>query len=614
MNFFKRQAEARRYTVLLIAYLLIAVTLIVLAVNAVVYVALAAGSPHSPDISSWRKMQWWPLITAGTLLVITVGSLFRWLTLRSGGHAVAELMHARPVSVDSVDPLERRFINVVEEMSIASGTPVPDLYVMDQENGINAFVAGYQPTEAVMVVTRGALEVLSRDELQGVVGHEFSHVLNGDMRINIRLIAILAGILTLGVLGRLMMRSLGRSSRVRRSSGGRAARAQLIAFALGLGLFLIGYIGLFFGRLIKAAVSRQREFLADASSVQFTRNPRGIAGALWKIKTHAQGALLSNDHAEETSHMCFGQNMKMSFAGLMATHPPIDERIRRVDPHFEAKRAAERMKARVATVPGAAAGEKVMGFAPFLTAAVAAGTDGLTASVGNPTPEHVDYATAFHRSIPQALLKAMHAPREAPFVVYALLLGGVAEERGRVARALIRHETETADDVRLAPICDAVGKLDLRYRLPLLDLATPALRGLSEAEREAVIEIAEKLVRIDRKVKLFEFVLLTLLKKRLKRGPSPGEKIRYRRFAPVLPEIRILLTLMSRAGARNARQSEDAYARAMGSFTKIGLAQADEVYCRLESMEAVLTRLSGLSPLLKGSLISACADCVLHDG
>jgi Zn-dependent protease with chaperone function len=614
MNFFKRQAEARRYTALLVFYLFIAMTLIIVAVNAVVYVVVVAGGTRSPDLSAGEALSLWPIITVGTLLVIVAGSLARFLTLRRGGRAVAELMSARPVGVDSRDPLERRLINVVEEMSIASGTPVPDLYVMDDEKGINAFVAGYRPTEAVMVVTRGALETLSRDELQGVVGHEFSHVLNGDMRINVRLIAILAGILTLGILGRLMMRSLGRSSGIRHSSGGRGAKGQLVAFALGLGLFVIGYIGLFFGRLIKASVSRQREFLADASSVQFTRNPGGIAGALWKIKTQVQGALLSNPHAEETSHMCFGQSMKIGFSKLMATHPPIDERIRRVDPHFEVKQAAKRAKPRVAPVPGLSETEASVGFAPSRNHAVVVGSGVLAASVGNPTPEHVDYATAFHRSIPTLLLEAVHKPREAPFVVYALLLGEVAAQRVRVARALIRHETKIKDDTHLAAICEALAKLGLRYRLPLLDLAAPALRSLSDVERKAVIETAQKLVQIDRKVSLFDFVLLTILKKQLEPAPWFEERTRYRRFAPVLAEIRLLLTLMSRTGARNARQSEEAYTRAMHSFTNVRLAQADEAYCKLESMEGVLTKLSGLSPLLKGSLISACADCVLQDG
>lgn len=255
-----------------------------------------------------------------------------------------------------------------------------------------------------------------------------------------------------------------------------------------------------------------------------------------------------------------------------------------------------------------------MGFAASGDGAVAAESADLAASVGNPTPEHVDYAAALHRSIPEDLLDAAHDPLAAPFVVYGLLLGDVAEERKNVARALVRYETKCKHDARFGPICDAVGKLDLRFRLPLFELTAPALHTLSDAERISVSGVAEKLVRIDGKVTLFEFVLLALLKKQLKQSLSSEEKIRYRRFGPVLPEIRILLTLMARTGAASARQSQIVFARAMRSFTNINLAQAAESYCKLESMEGILAKLSGLSPLLKGSLIRACADCVLHDG
>jgi Zn-dependent protease with chaperone function len=275
MNFFKRQDQARRQTALLVIYLLVAVVLIVVAVNAVIYAAVVFSSTPPPDFSRWMTLPWWPVISLATVLVILGGSLVRFLRLRGGGRAVAEMMGARRLDTNTREPMERRFemmgarrldtntrepmerrfANVVEEMSIASGTPVPDLYVMDQEDGINAFVAGYQPTQAVMVTTRGALETLSRDELQGVVAHEFSHILNGDMRLNVRLMAILAGILVLGIIGRLMMRSLyGRSRYGRASGGSRSGKTGGIVVVVGLGLFLIGYIGLFFGRLIKAAV------------------------------------------------------------------------------------------------------------------------------------------------------------------------------------------------------------------------------------------------------------------------------------------------------------------------------------------------------------------------
>jgi Zn-dependent protease with chaperone function len=615
MNFFKRQDQARRQTALLVIYLLVAVVLIVVAVNAVIYAAVVFSSTPPPDFSRWMTLPWWPVISLATVLVILGGSLVRFLRLRGGGRAVAEMMGARRLDTNTREPMERRFANVVEEMSIASGTPVPDLYVMDQEDGINAFVAGYQPTQAVMVTTRGALETLSRDELQGVVAHEFSHILNGDMRLNVRLMAILAGILVLGIIGRLMMRSLyGRSRYGRASGGSRSGKTGGIVVVVGLGLFLIGYIGLFFGRLIKAAVSRQREFLADASSVQFTRLPGGIAGALWKIKQHARGSLLSSDGAEETSHMCFGQNMRFGFTNLLATHPPLDERIKRIDPYFHAKVAAQRFKEpspeAAAAVPGA---DAAVGFAAGGDAAPAEAVR-VVASVGNPSGAHVEYAERLFGAIPAALLESVHDPVTAPAVIYGLLLGDVAEERVRLARALIEHETTPDTEARIANIREGLEDLDVRFRLPLLDIAVPTLRGLSEEDRQKLMNVCEKLVRIDRKVTLFEFVLLTLLKKHLGQAYPPDVKIKYKRFDAVLPEIRVLLTLMARTGARDDAQAQKSFARAMGSFTRIDLSPADEAYCNLEAIGEVLTKLAALSPLLKVPLLSACADCVLHDG
>jgi Zn-dependent protease with chaperone function len=273
VNFFEHQHKARRKTGILVLYFIIAVVLIVISINAFIFLVISWGGSMSAEDTLRVYKPLVVYVALGTILVIFIGSLSSMIKLRGGGRAVAEMVGARRVNPDSRDVNERRLINVVEEMSIASGTPVPKIYVLDNEAGINAFVAGLRPTETVLVVTRGALENFNRDELQGVVGHEYSHIFNGDMRINIRLMAVLAGILMIAQFGRVLMRSSGRS----RGKG--SGQAGLI----GLGLFIIGYVGLFFGGLIKASISRQREFLADASSVQFTRNPDGIAGALWKI-------------------------------------------------------------------------------------------------------------------------------------------------------------------------------------------------------------------------------------------------------------------------------------------------------------------------------------------
>ncbi|HBC34455.1 MAG TPA: peptidase M48, partial [Marinobacter adhaerens] len=332
-GFFQRQAHARRNTILLVFLFLTAVAFITLAVCLVGYFVTRSES-------SGLAFHHWLLSNHGLLTAVTVvslivlGSLLRWVDLAGGGDRVAKMVGARPIDPDTRDSDERKLRNIVEEMAIASGVSVPELYVMDQETGINAFVAGYTPGEAVMVVTHGAITQLSRDELQGVVAHEFSHIFNGDMRLNVRLIALLAGILMIGQIGGFLLRaSFYRGHRVGRSRDGRAQAAMGI---IGLALFVIGYVGVFFGRLIQAAVSRQREMLADASSVQFTRNPEGIAGALFKIGMKG-GYLDTTSHASDMNHMCFGESARMKFTSLLASHPPIDERINAIQPGMLAR-------------------------------------------------------------------------------------------------------------------------------------------------------------------------------------------------------------------------------------------------------------------------------------
>lgn len=332
-GFFERQAHARRNTTLLVVLFLSAVFLITLAVCLVGYLVTRSQTSMLP-FHQWLLTSHGLITIAVVVGLISIASLARWADLAAGGERVALMVGARLIDPDTRDPDERRLRNIVEEMAIASGITVPQLYVMDQEPGINAFVAGYTPGEAVMVVTHGALTLLTRDELQGVVGHEFSHILNGDMRINVRLISLLAGILMFGQIGSFLVRaSFHRGFRSRRDS-----RAEAALGVVGLALLVIGYLGVIFGRLIQAAVSRQRELLADASSVQFTRNPEGIGGALFKIGLYG-GFLDTTSHAGDMNHMCFGEAARMKFSSLLASHPPIEERINRIQPGLLARPA-----------------------------------------------------------------------------------------------------------------------------------------------------------------------------------------------------------------------------------------------------------------------------------
>src|ERR1039457_750285 len=283
---------------------------------------------------------WQPRLFAAvslcTLAVIGVASLYKWSEYSAGGSAVAEGVGGRRVDPHTTDPKEHQLLNVVEEMAIASGLPVPAVYVLDEEPAINSFAAGLTTSDAVVTVTRGTLQKLSRDELQGVVAHEFSHILNGDMRMNIRVSAIIFGILVIGLAGRATLWGL-RAGRLGSSRGKGGGGAVLVVLGIGLALLAIGYIGYFFGRLIQASVSRQREFLADASAVQFTRNPDGVTGALKKIGGYAIGSELDTHRAAEIGHFFFAQAFASDFGGLWATHPPLGSRISAIDPNFDGK-------------------------------------------------------------------------------------------------------------------------------------------------------------------------------------------------------------------------------------------------------------------------------------
>mgnify|MGYP001017651503 FL=1 len=321
-SFFEHQEKARRNSRLLVFLFALAV----LGIAAAIYLAVmgALGMSECRENPACRFTWWDPVfflyVFGGTLGFVGLASGYRILSLKSGGGSVAEMMGGRQVDPGTRDPLERRLVNVVEEMAIASGVPVPAIYVMDGEPGINAFAAGFSPNDAAVAVTRGTLETLDRDKLQGVIAHEFSHILNGDMRMNIRLIGVLFGILAIAVIGRIILSFAGRTRGSKKDNG-----AAAVALA-GLVLMIVGYIGLFVGRIIQAAVSRQREFLADASAVQFTRNPLGISGALKTIAGWEAGSRLAAPKTVEVGHLLFGEGQPSWLGGLLATHPPLEER------------------------------------------------------------------------------------------------------------------------------------------------------------------------------------------------------------------------------------------------------------------------------------------------
>ncbi|MGI9457564.1 MAG: M48 family metallopeptidase, partial [Aeoliella sp.] len=515
-NFFERQSKARRNTVWLIAMFLVAAVGIVASTFAVATLAVSQSRQQANAFAGQSAPFPWevPMLAGGAALALVLGgTLFKVFELRAGGGvSVAERLGGKRLYPDNPGRAERRLLNVVEEMAIASGTPAPPVFLLE-EQGINAFAAGYSPSDAVLGVTRGAIENLSRDELQGVIAHEFSHVLNGDMRMSIRLIGILHGILLLGLLGRMILRSAA-------YSGGGSSRNKgggiLALFAAALALIIIGFVGSFVGGLIKAAVSRQREFLADASAVQFTRNPDGIAGALKQIGASIAGSKLNAPGAAEASHMFFAKGVWEGFSGLMATHPPLTKRIRAILPQWDGKFPTVAPRAASPSADSA-----VAAFAGNMQRGVATAgqvdvdlVDHAVNQVGDPREVHREYAVKLLASLPEEILTSVREPYGARAVVYCLLLDAHREVRQRQVAAL-RANADPAVLQLASQLQQPIADLDPRTRLPLIDLALPALRSLSPVQFEAFDRCVHSLVAADETLALFEWTLGRIIARHL---------------------------------------------------------------------------------------------------
>jgi len=533
--------------------------------------------------------------------------------LRSGGARVAEMLGGRLIPAGSDDFLEKRLLNIVEEMAIASGVPVPPVYLMAKEKGINAFAAGFSPDDAVIGITRGALETLNREELQGVIAHEFSHILNGDMWLDLKLVGFLHGLLLIALIGRSILRG---SSRSRNNKNGGGA-----AF-LGLVLLILGYIGVLFGKLIKSAVSRQREYLADASAVQFTRNPPGLSGALKKIGGLAKGSLVEHNRAEEISHMFFSNGLKASWIGAFSTHPPLVDRIKRLDPAFDGVFPNVGIQkvyqdADTSTPEEKLPAEKAAKGAAVITLAVlAADPKNITRDIGAPVREHMEQARRLLESLPEEVREAARDPFGARAVIYGLLLDRKNEE---VRTRQLKYLQSSADRPVIETtekIYPAMLNLAEDARLPLMDLAMPSLRSMSLEQFRRFESNISRLVRVDARISLFEFTLEHIIVRRLERSfVTPQRTVKeIDSIQEVAEEISAILSMIAHVGHKGG-QAEQAFHAGALTFGKDspGLRFLARDECSGIKLDEVLTRLVQLSPNVKQFLIKACFQCLVHD-
>ncbi len=626
MDFFEHQDEARKKTKLLVFYYFLAVILIIAAVYAIVSIALMYVEADQETATAETFRFWRPIIllwtALGVVAVIGCGSLYKISSLSGGGKSVAQLMDGRLVDSDTKDPQERQLLNIVEEMAIASGIPVPPVYIIEQE-GINAFAAGFNPSDAVIGVTSGCLEELNRDELQGVIAHEFSHILNGDMRLNIRLIGILFGILLIAVIGRIVMQvaffSGSGRRRTTRSRGKGSGGAQLAIILLGASLFAVGAIGVFFGRLIKSAISRQREYLSDASAVQFTRNPDGIGHALRKIKNHS--SRIRSAHAEEASHMFFAAALSSSFRGLLATHPPLDERIQRINPDLNKEETLEEQQ-RKARRRERAEQKKTQQSSPKTGTISGAGAadiltdpEKLIDRIGKLDIQGLAFAAAALEKVPTTLTEAARTPHGARAIVYCLLMSKEKNAFEKQKAYLQKNLDEPTRNVAVQLVRD-VKDLPPESRMPLVEIAMRALQQQSKEEYLKFKETVEQLIAADQKVSIFEFALTQNLIRNLEPvfGKPEKTKVSYYGLKYLLPQCLPLIAMLAYYGNENdeAQAASDFAAgiKKLGAdpaSTSMPDIEKDPVKIFADSLNT-LRRASGK---VKQQIINACVAAIL---
>lgn len=644
MNFFSRQAKAIKQTRVLVGLFLLAIVLIALAINGVFYFALASQTTIAGSLDEWLRQGYWIYISLGTVAIILLTSLFRSWQINSNPGAIIQMVNATRIPFETKDLKQRQLVNLVEEMAIASGMPIPSVYVMKNESGLNAFVSGLKPSAAILVVTQGLLEQLDRQQLQGVIGHEFSHILNGDMRLNLRLMGVVAGILVLGQIGQVILRG-GRHSRhsysrgfsLGGSSSGKKNSGTSAILLVGVGLFVVGYIGLFCGRLIKAAISRQREFLADASAVQFTRDRSGIAGALLSIKNATQGSQLNTDKAEEMSHMCFGASTKISqkFSGWLASHPPLDDRIQAIYPGFLRFQSSQKQSTQTEGQESSfsnSASESIYQFAGSSAAAsnktfnnppektqTQTGTHSniayqLSNNIGETTPEHLSRAEKLLKQLPKNLLDIARgdSPSAGPLhLILTLFTIANSIETSELEKRISQYLTDGGNS-KIGPIKNQLEKLKFTSRHALFDIALARIEDLDLLQKQQLFEQIKKLIKSSTNLTPSGLAIYAAIANKVR--PVRPYQTQINRYKKVAEALNILFHQLLKDNDYQNTKWKNEKQHQQHILKSFGISKTEQnLDFDAKDFHRALNQLARLNPMLKQELILSVADAIQID-
>lgn len=604
MNFFEAQERARKSSRLLVWWFVLAVIGVILVMYFLATAALyfGAGYTESSNLTtqspalSWWNLELFLVITGVVGSVIIIGSISKTSQLSAGGKVVAQSLGGRPIEPSTRDHYERRLLNVVEEMSIASGVPMPEVWIMDEEPAINAFAAGTDPANAVIGVTRGTLERLDRAELQGVVAHEFSHILNGDMKLNMRLMGWIFGLVMLSMLGRIIFQT------VRHFRGSRDSKAGGVILALilaGLTVWLVGSVGVLFARMIQAAISRQREFLADASAVQFTRLPDGIAGALKKIGGYSEHGRIMAHAATEARHMFFAGS---SLNSVMATHPPLDQRIKAIDPHWNGKMLEANQIESDREFTGA------MGFAGQVEQIAASDRPEIFA-IDQRLDSHVGESIRHGLGLGQD--GQDFSKDDAKSLLLGLLVGANQESFRKAGEILGAHGFDVQGIGAVTSWSEKMAQKSSIEKLATVDLSLVWLRRMDAQEARDFIGLTQELIHADGQVEMFEFMLQQVIRRHVEIGTGlvPVPSIKFRKLADLEVEVMNLLSAFGRVSG-----GEGVLGKAFLEYREHTGREPYQTEVGLGHVAEALGKMDASTPLVKQQVLRLCSLVVMDDG
>ncbi|MEO7773879.1 MAG: M48 family metallopeptidase, partial [Steroidobacteraceae bacterium] len=545
--------------------------------------------------------------TVSFLVVAFIGiaSAYKTLVLRGGGGVVARSLGGVRVDRGTEDPLRRRLLNVVEEMSIASGVPMPEVYVLEREASINAFAAGHTPANAAIGVTQGTLQQLNREQLQGVVAHEFSHVLNGDMRLSLRLMGLVFGLLAVAMLGRLLLRVAAH-----------ARKGAAPFLAAGGAVIVIGYVGLACGRFIQAWISRKRESLADASAVQFTRNPDGLKEALLRAAAQPSATVFTNADTEEVGHMLFLSAGRRA----LATHPSLFERLQELQPGYtkgqfesEVRLVQKRWEREAqAASPAPAPKEAATGLLRGTLAVPALGSL-IAATVGDPGTRHIEFARMLRKAMPMVIQQYAKAPESARVMMCAMLLS--REDAVRAKQMEVVKKTLPAKDAAGLDAASSIAQgLEPILRLPSVLRLFPVLRQLPDADKDQLRELLDTLASSDARIDVFEFALTKLVSDSMQDASNPGPQHGNATIEDLATEIGLTFAVLARHGAADEMAARQAYEAGIAPLLPRVRPGYECPASWAEHYGGALDALTRLRPAAKELLIGGLVRTIAHDG